>query len=111
MRLPSGKQIMEARRAEVTEIISDLPAISITSGSKVTISSIALSSPSHNSVNISAPEYGYHRSLSKVVVSLITTSLKLHNGIGSYITLTPIYYIQAQVQYSPQPGDNPAYRR
>jgi hypothetical protein len=51
IRLAIGMQIREASRAEVTEMISDLPAISITSGSSEAISSIALIKPCHISVN------------------------------------------------------------
>lgn len=55
MRLASGRQMREAMRAEVTEIISDLPAISITSGSSDTMSSMALVRPCHISVNLLPP--------------------------------------------------------
>jgi hypothetical protein len=48
MKLPSGRQMTAARRVAVTEILSDRPAISITSGSKVTRSSKALIIPCNN---------------------------------------------------------------
>ena len=51
MRPPSGREIKAARLQEVAEIASDLPAISITSGSKDMISWMALVSPSQSSVN------------------------------------------------------------
>ncbi|GAI71720.1 unnamed protein product [marine sediment metagenome] len=51
MRPPSGRQIRELRITEVAEIPSDLPAISITSGSSETISSIALIKACHISIN------------------------------------------------------------
>jgi len=58
MRLPSGRQIRAAMVAEVADILSDLPAISITSGSRDIINSIAFISPCHNSVNaLSLREY------------------------------------------------------
>jgi hypothetical protein len=49
MRLLTGRQIIAARRVAVTDIVSDRPAISITSGSSVTISSKALIKPCNNS--------------------------------------------------------------
>jgi hypothetical protein len=51
IRLPSGRQIIEASRTEVTAILNDSPAIAITSGSKVTMSSKALIRPCHISDN------------------------------------------------------------
>ena len=52
MRLPSGREIKVATLQEVAEIASDLPVISITSKSRVTIRWIAFSSPSHSSVTL-----------------------------------------------------------
>ena len=54
-----ASRLLEARRAEVTEIISDLPAISITSGSSDTMSSMALVKPCHISVNLLPPYLQY----------------------------------------------------
>jgi hypothetical protein len=65
--LARGTQIREARRAEVTAILSDLAATSITSGSSVTISSTALIRPFHNSTNNSAPGYSSQQDSSKAV--------------------------------------------
>ncbi len=52
MRLASGRQIREASSAEVREILTDRPAISITSGSSVIMNPSALRKLSHNSVNL-----------------------------------------------------------
>ena len=55
MRLASGRQIIDARRAEVTEIDKDFPAISMTSGSSDIMSSMAFVKPCHISVNLRLP--------------------------------------------------------
>ena len=52
MRLPRGRQIRVAIVQEVTEILSDLPAICMTSGSRDIIRCIAFIRPSHSSVNV-----------------------------------------------------------
>ena len=53
MRLPSGIEIKVTMLQEVAEMASDLLVISTTSGSKDTISWVALTSPCHNSSKIS----------------------------------------------------------
>jgi hypothetical protein len=53
IKLPSGKQITEAKRQAIPEILKDSPAISITSGSRDIMSSRALVSACHISINCS----------------------------------------------------------
>ena len=55
MRLPSGRQIKAVMLLEVAAIARDLPLISITSASKVAMSSTALPSACHNSSNFYKP--------------------------------------------------------
>jgi len=61
MRLPNGRQIKEAILQEVAAIASDLPLASMTSGSKVMISSRALTNPCHNSSNVLQPNMYFLR--------------------------------------------------
>jgi transcriptional regulator of NAD metabolism len=55
--LPKGKHIREAIEQEDNAISNDLLVISITSGSRVIINSIALIKPCHSSVNAYSPGY------------------------------------------------------